>query len=154
MDYNNLNDKEVIQIIKRLKYPKRKFAISDIYREISALFGKIDIDEVILDDDGVKYILHIFRGKRNSNRFSIHLRFKEINDHIVRVNINPSNRHLNPNGDYILGSHIHIYSNQYSKRDSLAVPLEESDFPNVNTIVEAVSHFIDYTNIVGDDNND
>ena len=38
-------------------------------------------------------------------------------------------------------------SNKYPKRDSIAIPLEESNFPNINTISDVFSEFIRYTNI-------
>ncbi|WP_159587514.1 DUF6978 family protein [Streptococcus halichoeri] len=45
------------------------------------------------------------------------------------------------------GNHIHIYSNKYAQRDKIAIPLEESDFPNVNLISDVFLEFINYTNI-------
>ena len=147
MDYSNLTDLEVKEIIKRLKYPKRIASYSEIRAIVSSMFGTIDIDEAIIDENDTQYILHIFRGKRNYNRFSIHLRLKEFHDHIVRVDINPSNKHTNPDGEIVEGSHIHIYSNKFPRRDQIAIPLEESDFPNVTIISDLVSEFVNYTNI-------
>lgn len=154
MDFNNLNNDDINKIINRLKYPKNKLSFEKINQTISSLFGKIEIDENIIDDDDVVYILHIYRGKRSAQRFSIHLRLKEFHDHIVRVDINPSNRHENPDGSIVTGSHIHIYSNQYEKRDRIAIPLEVSDFPNVEQIVETYSAFIDYTSIQKEQDDD
>ncbi|WP_159543460.1 DUF6978 family protein [Streptococcus halichoeri] len=147
MDYHNLNDLEVREIIKKLKYPQKLLSFQDIKTQVSSLFGRIDLDEVVIDGDDVRYVLHIFRGQRNPNRFSIHLRFKEFHDNIVRVDINPSNKHLNPDGNVVSGNHIHIYSNKYAQRDKIAIPLEESDFPNVNLISDVFLEFINYTNI-------
>lgn len=147
MDYGNLNDQEVQWVIKKLKYPKKLLLFEEIKITISSLFGRIDVDELIVDNDDIQYLFHIFRGKRNPERFSIHLRFKETHDILVRVDINPSNKHINPDGKIILGNHIHIYSNKYPKRDSIAIPLEESNFPNINTISDVFSEFIRYTNI-------
>lgn len=147
MDYTNLNDLEVKEIIEKLKYPRKILNFQDIKTKVSSLFGKIDIDELIIDRDDIRYVLHIFRGQRNPDRFSIHLRFKEFHDHIVRIDINPSNRHCNPDGNIVTGSHIHIYSNKHPQRDTIAIPLDESDFPNVNLISDAFLEFINYTNI-------
>ncbi|HEM9634215.1 TPA: hypothetical protein U3L57_000118 [Streptococcus agalactiae] len=63
MDYTNLNDSDVKEIIDRLKYPKRLLNFNEIRNAISSLFGKIDIDEAIIDDYDVQYILHILEGK-------------------------------------------------------------------------------------------
>ena len=147
MNYNDLNDQEVRELINKLKYPKNLLSFNEIHTIISSLFGKIDVDEGVIDDDDIQYILHIYRGRINHERYSIHIRFKNSHDHLVRVDINPSNRHLNPDGSIIEGNHIHIYSNRYDKKDSIAIPLENSDFPNLTHIVDVYSEFIKYTHI-------
>ena len=147
MNYSNLDDAQVQEIINRLKHPKNQLTFDQIYNTISAMFGKIEVDETIIDDDDIQYILHIFRGRLNNERFSIHLRLKDFHDHIVRVDIHPSNRHINPDVKVIIGSHIHIYSNKHDKRDSIAIPLKDSNFPNVNQIIDVFTEFISYTNI-------
>ncbi|WP_067194704.1 DUF6978 family protein [Streptococcus sp. DD10] len=154
MDYTNLTDVDVQEIIRRIKHPKNYLSYDKIYNTIASMFGKIDIDETIIDDDDIQYILHIFRGKHNAERFSIHLRLKEFTDHIVRVDIHPSNRHENPDGTIITGSHIHIYSNRYEKRDRIAIPLANSDFPNITQIVDVFSEFVNYTNIQKESENE
>lgn len=147
MNYSNLDDAQVQEIINRLKYPKNQLSFDQIFNTISSMFGRIEVDETIIDDDDIQYIFHIFRGRINNERFSIHLRFKDFYDHIIRIDIHPSNKHVNPDGKIIIGSHIHIYSNKQDKRDAIAIPLEDSGFPNVNQIVDVFTEFISYTNI-------
>ena len=64
MDYGNLNDQEVQWVIKKLKYPKKLLSFEEIKITISSLFGRIDVDELIVDNDDIQYLFHIFRGKR------------------------------------------------------------------------------------------
>lgn len=147
MDFNNLNSQEVEMLIKRLKYPDNLIDFETAYQAINTLFGKVDVEKLIIDDDDIEYILRAYRGKIELNRFSIHIRFKNYHHHLVRVDFNPGNIHINPDGKRIKGSHIHIYNNEYDKKDQLAIPIDESDFPNVNTLIEAYIEFLTYTNI-------
>jgi hypothetical protein len=48
MDLDNLNDDEVNELIKSLKNPSKLFVIDDINNELSSMFGKIDIDEIVI----------------------------------------------------------------------------------------------------------
>ena len=147
MDLDNLNNQEVQILINRLKEPKNRLSYDKIHHQLSSLFGTIDIDEAVIDDDDIEYILHIYRGRIKSTRFSIHLRFKDNHQHLVRIDIDPSGRHQNPDGTIVTSDHIHIYSNQFDKRDIIAIPLEQANFPNVQTIVDAFREFENYTNI-------
>lgn len=67
MDYGNLNDQEVQWVIKKLKYPKKLLSFEEIKITISSLFGRIDVDELIVDNDDIQYLFHIFRGKETLN---------------------------------------------------------------------------------------
>lgn len=149
MDYDNLNHDEVTELINKLKYPKKIKSFEECFSTVSALFGKVNIDEPVIDrENEIEYVLHAYRGNLEAS-FSIHLRFKEFHHHLVRVDINPHNRHFNPDGKLIIDSHIHIYTSILSEmdKDKVAIPLKDSDFPNVNTLAEAFSEFIKYTHI-------
>lgn len=147
MDIDNLNDAEVNQLIATLKSPKNTISFSQAYHQISALFGKIDVEEPIIDDNDIEYFINAYQGRLEKNRFSIHLRFKDYHHHLIRVDVNPGINHKNPDDTKVIGSHIHIYSNRYDRRDAMATPLSDSDFPNINTIVDAFAEFLAYNNI-------
>lgn len=150
MDIDNLNNNEVKIIIDKLKHPKKLIKHQQIMTELSKLpmTDIVDIDEWIIDDDGeFEYGLHAYRGLKKETRFSISLRFKENNHHIIRIDTNPSNRHQNPDGTIITGSHLHIYNNDFLKKDRIAIPIEDTNFPNVTTLMEAFEEFLRYTNI-------
>ena len=48
MNYSNLDDAQVQEIINRLKHPKNQLTFDQIYNTISAMFGKIEVDETII----------------------------------------------------------------------------------------------------------
>lgn len=147
MDINSLDDTEVDALINRLKRPKNRLSFSSVYQKINTFFGKLNIEEPIIDDDDIDYFIKIYRGRIETERFSIHLRFKENHHHLVRIDVNPNINHNNPDGTKITGSHIHIYSNKYERKDAVAIPLTGSDFPNINTIIDAFTNFLSYNNI-------
>lgn len=147
MNLEQLTDQKVKELIGKLKYPKNTLSYHQINSLISAMFGKIDVNEAIIDNDDIEYILGIYRGKYHADRFTIHIRFKETNDHLIRIDVHPNNRHVNPDGTIIVGSHIHIYSSKYDKKDAIAIPLNDYDFPNIRTIVEVYSEFVKMANI-------
>lgn len=148
MDLDNLDDTEVQTLIDRLKHPIKEDMLNRISNEINSLFLNLDLDEKIIDTEEIEYILHVYRGRIEKDRFSIHLRFKELHHHLVRIDINPSNNtHTNPDGTTISGSHIHIYSNHYSKKDIIAIPLDKSNFPSIDNLYDAFVNFLDYNNI-------
>ncbi|MBD3948809.1 hypothetical protein I4Q36_04470 [Tuanshanicoccus lijuaniae] len=105
------------------------------------------MDEGIIDTDGIEYILHVYRGRIETTRFSIHLLFLEYNHHLIRVDMDPSICHNNPDGTKITGSHIHIYDNSNSIKDLIAYPLADKDFPELTNIIDAFQAFLNYTNI-------
>lgn len=147
MDIDNLNDTEVKQLITALKKPKNPFSFQQAYHQISALFGKIDVEEPIIDDNDIEYFINAYQGRLEKNRYSIHLRFKDYHHHLIRIDVNPGINHKNPDHTKITGSHIHIYSNRYERRDAIAIPLTDSNFPNIITIVDAFAEFLAYNNI-------
>lgn len=110
MDFNNLSNQEVEVLIKRLKNPSNRLSYDTVNKKLTAMFNSIDITESIIDDGEVEYFLHIYRGNYDLSRFSFHIRFKDNNVHLVRVDINPSGKHVNPDGSVIADSHIHIYT--------------------------------------------
>ncbi len=118
MDLDNLNDKEVQELINNLKHPTRKFTLQEINAKISVLFGSIDISENIIGViDNIEYTLCIYRGRREPNRYSINLRFTNKYHQLIRIDIGAG--HNNPDGTRITGDHIHIYSDKYSYKNTV-----------------------------------
>ncbi len=64
--------------------------------------------------------IHIFRGKINDKKHEYCARI-DINEcPLMELHINPSNVHINPNGEKIKGSHWHIYSEEHGRRFAFA----------------------------------
>lgn len=130
MDFNNLKDEEVRQLINRLKKPFNSKKFNKRYQEaINTLLNSVNFEEIVVDSDEIDYVVRIYRGRLDPSRFSIHIRFKEFQHHLVRLDINPSQRHMNPEtNEIIVGSHLHIYSNLHDKKDIIAIPIEKVIF--------------------------
>lgn len=74
---------------------------------------------------------------------SIHLRFKETHEYLLRVDIN-SPRHENSDGTVLKQGehHIHIYSNLNKRWDTIAYPISLEEFPDVLTLIETFEAFL------------
>ena len=62
---------------------------------------------------------------------------------MLELHIGPGNRHINPDGEIIEGSHWHIYSEQYGT--SQAFPAEDM---NSERFVENTISFLDRFNVI------
>ncbi len=69
------------------------------------------------------FTIQIFRGAINRLKYDIGARITVAGVPLLELHINPSNKHINPDGTVILGSHWHIYSEKYGR--SFAVEAEE-----------------------------
>ncbi|WP_368644810.1 hypothetical protein AB4027_06925 [Alkalibacterium putridalgicola] len=146
MNLDELHDNEVQGLISSLKNPSKIFGIQEINAKISPMLGSLEVNEKIVGiADEIEYILHIYRGNRDMNRYTINLRFASKHHQLIRIDIGSG--HNNPDGTRIDGDHIHIYSREYPKRDRVAYPLDSHEFPNVQNIIDAFSNFTLYTSI-------
>lgn len=131
-----------------LKHPTSTKSFAEWYQDIStSLFlgaAHYDDQRIIGDVDKIRYILHVRVGKFE-NRYSIHLRFKENNMHLLRLDVGTG--HTNPDGVHINQDHVHIYVSSEKYAKFFATPLNKSDFPNLNNLADALDAFLDYTNI-------
>ncbi|API89394.1 hypothetical protein BKP56_09070 [Marinilactibacillus sp. 15R] len=140
------SDKNIDKLIKSLKQPTKLFILNDISQEVSSLIGSVDVDERVIGiADDIEYKLVIIRGPRDINRYSIHLRFKENNIHLIRVDIGGGHRY--PDGTRLNEPHVHFISDPFNQTNKEVVTLKEANFPNVDTILDAFEAFICYTNI-------
>lgn len=79
MNIYNLTSNEVTRLIKSLKSFKKNVNFN------SPLFGKIKDDTPLLDQENqIEYKFHRYRHPLDSSRFSLHIRFTESNDHLIR----------------------------------------------------------------------
>lgn len=83
-------------------------------------------------DSQVEYIFHAYRG-RIDNKYSLHLRFKENNIHLVRLCIN--------------GNYIHLYRFNGQNVEAYAYPLIDFPFDEHDNLNDALNKFINYVHI-------
>ena len=137
---DHLNDIQVQNLINSIKQFKESLPI-----EMPA-FGKIKDDTLVLGVyEQIEYKLHRYRHPIDMSRYSIHLRFKETNDILIRLDIN-NGSHRNPNGEIIPQNHIHIYKDSDYAKDAFAYPLP-TEFTDLQSIFTALEQFLLYTNI-------
>lgn len=138
LDY--LTNEQVKNLIKSLKHFKQHLPIE------MPEFGLIKDDTPVLGIyEKIEYKFHRYRHPLESNRFSIHLRFKETNDCLIRLDIN-NGSHRNPDGTIIPQNHIHIYTVSDYAKDAYAYPLP-GEFTDLESIFSALEQFLVYTSI-------
>lgn len=89
------------------------------------------------------FVINIFRGKINRLKYNIGARITKNGILLLELHINPSNIHTNPDGEKIVGSHWHIYSEDYGRL--WAFPTEDFDSEQ---FVENTIAFLNKFNVV------
>ena len=137
---DHLSSVQVQNLIESLKAAKRELPI------LMPEFGRIKDDTPVLGIyEGIEYKLHRYRHPYEKDRYSIHLRFKENNEHLLRLDVN-NGTHRNPDGTIIQQNHIHIYTDSEFAKDAFAYELP-TDFSDLESIFSAFEQFLLYTNI-------
>lgn len=142
MDLDKLTNSEVETLLESIKQLKQKLFLDTNFS------GRIkQTEEVLGIHNGIEYKLYLYRNPVQSDRYSIHLRFKENDQHLIRVDVN-NGSHRNPDGLKIQQNHFHIYryEENESRRDAYAYPLESED-SDLMTIFTALENFLEYTYI-------
>lgn len=103
---------------------------------------KAEFEVVSVTDDSL-FKVNIFRGSINSLKYNLGARIAKNGIPLLELHIEPSNRHMNPDGEVIEGSHWHVFSEEYGT--GLAFPAEniESEDFEKNTIL-----FLDKFNVI------
>ncbi|MHD0398296.1 DUF6978 family protein [Staphylococcus simulans] len=144
LNLNNLTSEQVLILIKELKISLSQI---NIYLLKVKMVKPLNIRQTIVSlDSHIHYVLFIKKGMRDPDRFTIILLFKGIGHTLVRIDINGGN-HLNPDHSIAPKSHIHIYNNQFEKKDRYAYALNPSDFPNISTLYPVYLSFLRFNNI-------
>jgi len=153
-ELDNLNEKEVMELIKYEKNPENLMEYQDIYNQIvsTLVYETGSYYCKIRDrDNNITYSLGIHTTPINS-RFSVGLRFTEVNKQLLRLDFGDTLRHTNNQGkvnEYIVhGSHAHFNSpnDKYSKKN--VIPIADlPEFKNLKLIHDVFIEYIRYTNI-------
>lgn len=93
------------------------------------------------------FVVSIFRGRINRSKISYNARIKLRNTVLLELHLNPTNKHMNPDGTIVSGSHWHIYREGYGIMFAFpADDIQTRDFVE-NTIV-----FLKRFNIINNPN--
>lgn len=76
----------------------------------------------------------IYRGKVNREKYDINARIKKNNILLLELHISKNKIHSNPDGTKIVGSHWHIYTEEYGRSFAYTADDIESDKFIENTI--------------------
>lgn len=135
MNIYNLTSDEVNRLIKSLKYLKESTSFD------SPMIGKIKDDNSLFDyQNQIEYCFHRYRHPLDNKRFSMHIRFIESNDHLIRLDIN-NGTHRNPDGTKIQQNHLHIYNRKLERKDAFAYELPD-EIKNIESIFDAMLDFL------------
>lgn len=89
------------------------------------------------------FITKIYRGRINRKKYEIGARVKKNNILLLELHISPGKVHPNPDGTKIIGSHWHIYTEEFERRFAYPAENLESDKFVENTIL-----FLDKFNVI------
>lgn len=144
-DLDKLTDKEVNELIAAIKESLNNLPGS------FPLVGKVNGDYKITDKNNqIDYTLHVYRGKINTTRYSIHIRFNHNHQHLVRLCINAGNNHINKSdGSKVGRNHIHIYDVSEPGYNR-AFELNNYMFSESDMLIEAFLKFVKFLNIGGE----
>lgn len=92
--------------------------------------GKIFLD-VEGDTRDDQFVISLDRKGISAESFTYQGRTVDHNIVLIRVDLTPTGRHLNPNGDLILGPHIHIYCEGYGDKCAIPYQPDDDDFVSV-----------------------
>ena len=113
-----LTQNEADMLIEMLKESMEKVVKFPISK------GKVEF-EARGQDKKDTFIVNISRKGINSQGASYQGRHPRSGEILLRLDINPTAVHLNPDGEKIEGSHIHIYSEEFGAR--FAMPFDTED---------------------------
>lgn len=77
----------------------------------------------------------IYRGRINRKKYEISARIKKNNVLLLELHVSPNKVHPNPDGTKIVGSHWHIYTEEYGRKFAFPAEDIESDRFVDNTIM-------------------
>ena len=99
--------------------------------------------EVVGENRHDVFVISIFRGKIQSAKVNMDARIKVNGVMLLELHLNPTNVHQNPNGEKIVGSHWHIYTEEYGR----SMAYEAADITS-NDFVENTLSFLRRFNVV------
>lgn len=128
-----LSDAEARQLLEMTK----RSLIEEINFPTS---GNAQEFDVVGDTKKDVFTINIFRGKIQPRKYNIGARIKKNGILLLELHINPTNVHINPDGEKLCSSHWHIYSEQYGR--AYAFPADDiQDDAFVDNTISFLSKF-------------
>ncbi len=91
--------------------------------------------DVIGDNKKDVFATRIYRGRINPLKYDLSARVKKDGIMLMELHINPGSAHINPDGEKIVGSHWHIYTEEYGRKKAFPAEDIQSDHFVENTIL-------------------
>ena len=108
-----LTTEEAKALIAELK----RYVEKEMYTFPTSQNRKIEFD-VVGEKRGNEFIINIEKKPINPKGYTWQGRYQKLNTILLRLDVNPSARHVNPGSsdDVIIGTHLHIYSEEFEDR--------------------------------------
>lgn len=132
-----LTNQEAQILIDLLKKQKK---ISDIN---FPSVGEQKSIEVVSDDNTEKFLIDVDRGRIDVSKCTYQERYNKYFP-LIRLDICDS-FHYNPDGEKIVGSHIHIYDEEYEMRFAHKIP--HGIIKDKSDIIQILIDFLEYCNV-------
>lgn len=87
--------------------------------------------------------IFIYRGSINAGKMNVEAVVEKNNVVLLELHINASNKHVNPDGTVIIGSHWHVFSEKFGR--SQAFPADDI---HDDAFVENTIKFLDRFNVI------
>ena len=82
---------------------------------------------VIGDTNQDRFAVNVYRQRINSEGCTFQGRTESDNIVLMRLDVNPTGVHTNPDGEKINGTHLHIYTEDYDERYAIEFDTENKD---------------------------
>ncbi len=106
-----LTQSEIEKMLKMLK--------STIEKEVALpSLGNFVEFQVVGESKKDLFGIKVYRGRIQKNKLNLGAQIKKNGIMLLELHINPTNVHINPDGEKIVGSHWHIYSEEYERRQA------------------------------------
>lgn len=124
-----LTTEEAKALIKMLKS-----SLAEIIQLPNSEQRKVEFD-VVGKDKTDRFTISIYTGSLNSSKHNFGARISRSGVLLLELHINPKGAHLNPDGTKIVGSHWHIYDQEYGRKMAYpATDISSDDFVD-NTLL-------------------
>lgn len=77
--------------------------------------GKTQEFDVVGDTKKDVFSINIYRGRIKTYKYNFGARIKKNGILLLELHVNDSSVHLNPNGEKIIGSHWHFYTEEFGR---------------------------------------